>query len=119
MNKILSTLFAGAAMLALSGSVYAADEAARDAGKAPQNQTPGATVDQGGKDVNTEGRDAVRDANQDQSAGTVNEGNEDVTAEGRDPKKEEFQAELKKCDPLTGSQKKTCTDAAKKKHGQM
>jgi len=119
MNKILSTLFAGAALLALSSGVYAADEAARDTGKAPQNQTQGAPVDQAGKDVNAEGRDAARDANQGQSAGTVNEGNKDVTAEGRDPKKEEFQAELKKCDPMTGAQKKACIDAAKKKHGQM
>jgi hypothetical protein len=119
MNKLLSTLLAGAAALALTGGASAADETARDAGRAPQNQTQGAPVDQAGKDVNTESRESGRDANTGQAAGTVNEGNKDVTAEGRDPKKEEFQAELKKCDPMTGAQKKACIDAAKKKHGQM
>ena len=119
MNKLVSTLLAGAAALALSGGAFAADEAARDTGKDAQNQTQGAPVDQAGKDVNTDGREAGRDATEDQAAGTVKEGGEDVTAEGHDPMKEEYQAELKKCDPMTGSQKKTCTDAAKKKHGQM
>lgn len=119
MNKLLSAMLAGAAALALTGGASAADETARDTGKAPQNQTQGAPVDQAGKDVNTESRESGRDANSGQAAGTVNEGNKDVTAEGRDPKKEEFQAELKKCEPMTGAQKKACIDAAKKKHGQM
>lgn len=119
MNKLFSTMLAGAAVLALSGGAFAADEAARDTGKAPQNQTEGPTVDQAGKDVNAEGRDAGRDASEGQAAGTVNEGGKEVTAEGRDPKKDEYQAELKKCDPLAGEQKKICTDTAKKKHGQM
>ena len=119
MNKLVSTLLAGAAALALSGGAFAADEAARDINKDAQNQTQGAPVGQAGKDVNTDGRDAGRDATEAQAADTVNEGGEDVTAEGRDPMKEEYQAELKKCDDMTGSQKETCTDAAKKKHGQM
>lgn len=119
MNKILSTLLAGAAVLALSSGAYAEDKA-RDSGQTPQNQTQGAPVDQTGKDVNAEGRDTARDANQGQAAtGTVNEEKKDVSTEGRDPKKEEFQAEIKKCEALTGAQKKTCTDAAKKKHNQM
>lgn len=119
MNKILSTLLAGAAVLALSTGAYA-EEKARDSGQTPQNQTQGAPVDQAGKDVNADGRDTSRDANQGQATtGTVNEGNNDVATEGRDPKKEEFQAEIKKCDALTGAQKKSCTDAAKKKHNQM
>lgn len=120
MNKLLTTLLAGAAVLALSTGAYAADkEKARDAGKAPQNQTQGAPVDQAGTDVKTDGRQAPPDANEGQAAGTVNEGNKDVATEGRDPMKEEFHAEMKKCDALTGAQKKTCTTDAKKKHGQM
>lgn len=31
----------------------------------------------------------------------------------------EYQAALKKCDPLTGGDKQKCIDAAKKKFGQM
>lgn len=119
MNKLLSTLLAGAAVLALSTGAYAADEKARDAGKAPQNQTQGAPVDQAGTDVKTDGRQSPPEGNQGQAAGTVNEGNKDVATEGRDPKKEEFQAEMKKCEALTGAQKKACTDDAKKKYGQM
>jgi len=34
-------------------------------------------------------------------------------------KQEEYQAALKKCDPLTGAEKQKCIDTAKKKHGQM
>jgi hypothetical protein len=118
MNKLLSTLLAGAAVLALSSGAYA-EEKARDSGQAPQNQTQGAPVDQAGTDVKADGRQAPPDANQGQAAGTVNEGNKGVATEGRDLKKEEFQAEMKKCDALTGAQKKTCTDDVKKKHGQM
>lgn len=119
MNKFLSTLLAGAAVLVLSAGAYAAEEKARDTGKAPQNQTQGAPVDQAGTDVKTDGRQAPTDANDGQAADTVNEGNKDVATEGRDPKKEEFQAEMKKCEALTGAQKKTCSDDVKKKHGQM
>jgi hypothetical protein len=119
MNKLLSTMLAGVAVLALSSGVYAAEEKARDSGKEAQNQTQGAPVEEAGTDVNAEGRQAPPDANQGQAAGTVNEGNADVSTEGRDPKKEEFQAEMKKCDSLTGAQKTSCTDAAKKKYGQM
>ena len=32
---------------------------------------------------------------------------------------QEYLADIKKCDSMTGSQKKTCVDAAKKRHGQM
>ena len=39
-----------------------------------------------------------------------------ATASTRD---KEYQAALKKCDPLTGGDKTQCVDAAKKKHGQM
>lgn len=145
MNKLVSTLLAGAAALALSGGAFAAEEAGRDSGKDAQNQTQGAPVDPAGNDVNTDGRDAGhdstvtnegrdstvtnerdatvnnegREATEGQTTGTVKEGGEEVTAEGRDPVKQEYEAELKKCDSMTDSHKTTCTDAAKKKHGQM
>ena len=119
MNKLLSTLLAGVAVAALSTGVYAAEEKARDSGKDVQNQTQGAPVDQAGKDVGAAGREAPKDPDTGAAAGTVNEGNKDVATEGRDPKKEEFQAEMKKCDAMTGAQKKTCSDTAKKKYGQM
>ena len=136
MNKLVSTLLAGAAALALSGGAFAAEEAGRDSGKDAQNQTQGAPVDPAGHDVNTDGRDAGhdstvtnerdatvnnegREATEGQTTGTVKEGGEEVTAEGRDPVKQEYEAELKKCDSMTDSHKTTCTDAAKKKHGQM
>jgi hypothetical protein len=91
MSKLLSMILAGGAALAIGGTALANDPA-RDSGRDAQNQTQGAPVEQGDKDVATE---------------------------GRDPKKEEFQADLKKCDALSGAEKKSCTDAAKKKHGQM
>ena len=121
MNKLLKTLLAGAAVLALSGGAYAADqEKARDSGKDVQNQTQGAPVEAAGKDVNAQARDAARDTNQGQATGgTVDQENKDNTAQGRDPKKEDYQAALKKCDSMSGSQKKICVDDAKKKHGQM
>jgi hypothetical protein len=118
MNKLLSTLLAGVAVAALSTGAYA-EEKSRDSGKDVQNQTQGAPVDQAGKDVGTEGREAPRDPNAAATGGTVNEGKKDVATEGRDPKKEEFQAEMKKCDAMTGAQKQSCSDAAKKKYGQM
>jgi uncharacterized protein HemX len=34
-------------------------------------------------------------------------------------KQEEYQAALKKCDPMQGAEKTKCIDEAKKKHGQM
>ena len=39
-----------------------------------------------------------------------------ATASQRD---QEYQAALKKCEPLTGAEKTKCVDAAKKKSGQM
>ena len=39
-----------------------------------------------------------------------------ATASQRD---QEYQAALKKCEPLTGTDKTKCVDAAKKKSGQM
>ena len=51
MNKLLSTMLAGVAVLALSSGVYAAEEKARDSGKEPQNQTQGAPVEEAGTDV--------------------------------------------------------------------
>jgi len=119
MNKLLTTLLAGAAVLAVSGGVYAADEKGRDSGKAPQNQTQGAPVEETNKDVNAAGRDTARDSTPGTAGNTVDQENKDTTAQGRDPKKEDYQADLKKCDPMTGSQKKVCVDTAKKKHGQM
>jgi hypothetical protein len=34
-------------------------------------------------------------------------------------REQEYQAALKKCDPLAGAEKQKCIDEAKKKHGQM
>ena len=34
-------------------------------------------------------------------------------------KEQEYSAALKKCETLSGSEKAKCTEAAKKKHGQM
>jgi hypothetical protein len=117
MNKLLKALLAGAAVLALSGGAMAAEEAARDTGKDPQNQTQGAPVQESGSDVNTQSRDT--DATQGTTADTVDQENKDTTAEGRDPKKDDYQAELSKCDSMSASEKDMCVDAVKKKHGQM
>ncbi len=118
MNQLLKALLAGAAVLALNGGAMAADDTARDAGRDPQNQSQGAPVEESGTDVNTQARDTARDA-EGLAAGTVDQESKDTTAEGRDPKKEDYQAELKKCDSMGASQKKLCVDAAKKKYGQM
>lgn len=129
MSKLLSTLIAGA-VFALGGIAFAADEPARDSGQAPQSQPQGAPVEQGNEDVGTTGREAARDADktQNQARDTVDQTDTNVSAEGRNPdqpagsvpaKQEEYLADLKKCDSLSGAQKKDCIAAAKKKAGQL
>jgi hypothetical protein len=97
MNKLLSTLLAGAAVLALVATAVAADKA-----RSPdpvQNQAPEQT--QSGSDQNS----VVMDGAQ---AGAA------VSA-----KEQEYLASLKKCESLNGQQREQCVGAARKKAGQM
>lgn len=120
MSKLMKTLLAVVAAAALAGSAYAADtDKGRDSGTGVENQTQGAPVEETAVDANAEGRNPNPDPSQDTAGGAVEQENKDAMAEGRDLKKEDYQAELQKCDSMTGTQKQTCIDTAKKKHGQM
>ena len=120
MSKLLKTLMAAVAVAAFAGGAYAADtEKGRDSGRDVRNQTQGAPIQETAPDAAAAGRDAGRDADQGTAGNAVNQENKDTAAEGRDPKKTDYQAELKKCDSMSGAQKQTCIESAKKKHGQM
>jgi hypothetical protein len=95
MNKLLSTLLAGAAVLALSGVAVAADQEQSGNQPAPQDQAPSGAAQPG-------------------SAQEPTQPGADLTA-----KEQEYLAGLKKCETLDGDQKQQCIDAAKKKAGEM
>ena len=132
MSKLLSTLLAGAAALALSGSVIAADQQARDnqteaqpnatAGKPGQSEADRA---QSPNDSATTDRQSRKDGPNDSAQGkpTQNQadqaGTGDQTGGNMSAKQKAYSADLKKCDSMKSEQKSKCLATAKKKHGPM
>src|SRR6185436_14882230 len=90
MSKLLTMMTAGALALSLGGIVCAAE-------RNPDGQQPKAQQPQAQQPMD------------DPAAGGA-------TASQRD---QEYLASLKKCEPLTGTERSKCIDAARKKHGQL
>ena len=95
MNKLLTMMTAGALALSLGGIVCAAEK--NPDGQQPKAQQPKAQQPQAQQPMD------------DPAAGGA-------TASQRD---QEYLASLKKCEPLTGTERSKCIDAARKKHGQL
>ncbi len=132
MSKLLSTLLAGAAALALSGSVIAADQQARDnQTEAQPNATQGkpgqseADRAQSPNDSATTNRESRKGGPNDSAQGkpTQNQadqaGTENQTGGNTSAKQKAYSADLKKCDSMQSDQKRRCIATAKKKHGPM
>jgi hypothetical protein len=95
MSKLLTMMTAGALALSLGGIVCAAER--NPDGQQPKAQQPKAQQPQAQQPMD------------DPAAGGA-------TASQRD---QEYLASLKKCEPLTGTERSKCIDAARKKHGQL
>ena len=95
MSKLLTMMTAGALALSLGGIVCAAEK--NPDGQQPKAQQPKAQQPQAQQPMD------------DPAAGGA-------TASQRD---QEYLASLKKCEPLTGTERSKCIDAARKKHGQL
>jgi hypothetical protein len=136
MSKLLSTFLAGAAALALSGTVIAADQQSRDKQTEAQpnatNATPGKPGQRdadrvqspSGSTTNanaTPGKPGQRDADRVQSpnGSTTTEQSQNQSGGEMSAKEKEYLADLKKCDSMSSEKKRTCVDMAKKKHGQI
>lgn len=140
MRKLLTTLLAGAAALALSGSVIAADQQSRDnqteaqpnatAGKPGQSdadraQSPNdsATTNRqsrkGGPNDPAQGKPTQNQADQSGTDDSKMGRNEDQTGGDLSAQEKQYSADLKKCDTLKSEQQQKCVATAKKKHGQM
>ena len=95
MSKLLTMMTAGALALSLGGMVYSAER--NQDSTQPKAQQPKAQQPQAQQPID------------DPAAGGA-------TASQRD---QEYLASLKKCEPLTGTDRSKCIDAARKKHGQL
>jgi hypothetical protein len=105
MSKLVSILTASMLALTLNGTLLAQQETNRDDTVRQPSETQGGTENdatQGGDAA--QGDAAVPDAAQ---QGDLTE------------REQEYLSALKKCEPLTGSDKENCIERAKKKHGQM
>ena len=136
MSKLLSTLLAAAAMLALSGTVSAADQQSRDTQTQAQ---PNATQDKPGQQTERipQSQDgsqqshkgaATKDSTQGgqsqngAQAGTSEDKmgrSQDQAGGDMEAKDKQYSADLKRCDSMRGAKKQKCMDSAEKKHGHM
>jgi hypothetical protein len=100
MNKLVSTLLGGAAVLTLSASAIAADPDQPRELPVPHNQVPAGATPPG----------SVQD-------GVIVDGAQAGATVSA--KEQAYLAGLKKCETLQGEQKEQCIDAARKKAGEM
>ena len=138
MSKLLSTLLAAAAMLALSGTVSAADQPSRDTqtqaqpnatqDKPGQQQTDRMPQSQDGSQQSHKGAAAKDSTQGGQSQNGAQTGtsddkmgrNHDQAGGGEmEAKDKQYSADLKKCNSMKGAKMQKCMDAAEKKHGHM
>ena len=136
MSKLLTMLMAGALALTLSGFAAAQNQPA-DAAAGGATNTPPAMSEEGSAGKPTAGgaTDTPPAVSEEESAGKAAAGGVtntppamseeesagkaaagDVTAPQGE---QEYLAALKKCEALTGTDKSTCVEAAKKKLGEM
>ena len=99
MNKLVSILTASMLALAVNGAVLAQQDTNRDDTQRQPSETQGGTQEQPDQGAGAQG-------------GAAQQG--DLTE-----KEQEYLSALKKCEPLTGSDKQNCIESAKQKHGQM
>ena len=99
MNKLVSILTASMLALAVNGAVLAQQDTNRD----DTQRQPSETQEQPDQGAGAQG---------DAAPGAAQQG--DLTE-----KEQEYLSALKKCEPLTGSDKENCIESAKQKHGQM
>lgn len=148
MSKLLSALLLGAVALGMNSTAMAADRPATD-NQARDNQTqaqpnaPDRKPDQRDADRAAQGGNAGTRQSQDsgntqagandptqhnQTANQADKAGADEGNMGRRPnqpggdvtaREQEYLADIKKCDSLSGDQKKQCISAAKKKAGEM
>jgi hypothetical protein len=147
MSRLLTTLLAGAAAVSFTGAAFAAEQAKDPQSRDNQTQAqPNATkgkpeqsdAQAGGNATGPAGSSSGAQQSQtgqsndpvqhNQTENQANKAGADEGNMGRKPdqpggqataKEQEYLADMKKCDSMTGAQKKTCVDAAKKRHGQM
>ena len=114
MSKLLNFLMAGALALTLGGFAVAQNQPT-DPAQSGATNTPPAMSEEGsaGKQAEGDATNAPQAKSEEETAGKQAES--DAAA----APSEEYTAALKKCDPLTGTDKSKCVDAAKKKHGQI
>jgi len=104
MSKLVSILTASMLALAMNGAVLAQQETNRDDSERQPSETQGGTQDETNQGGTAQG-DAAAPA---------------ATPEGDLTEDEQaYLSALKKCEPLTGSDKENCIQSAKEKHGQM
>ena len=145
MSRLLTTLLAGASALAFAGTAVAADQdkdpQRRDnqtqaqpnatQGKPEQSDAARAGGDASGPSGSSSTQAAGQSNDPEQHNQTQNQAREAGADEGNMGRKpnqpggtvsadeQEYLTDLKKCDSMTGASKRTCVDAAKKRHGQM
>lgn len=143
MNRLLTTLLAGASALAFAGSALAEqqdkDPQRRDNQTQTQpNATQGKPEQQDARDSSTtgaggtSGNQAAGQSNdpvmRNQTENQAEQAGADEGNMGRKPnqpggtvsaEEQAYLTDLQECDSMSGSQKQTCVDAAKKRHGQM
>jgi uncharacterized membrane protein YebE (DUF533 family) len=105
MSKLLTMMTGGALVLSLGGMVCAADR--NQDSQQPKAQQPKAQQPQAQQPKTQQPQ--AQEPIDDPAAGGA-------TASQRD---QEYLASLKKCEPLTGTERSKCIDAARKKHGQL
>ena len=112
MNKLLSALTAGMMVLAMNGFAVAQDAASQP--NTEQSAKPETQQDTQAQPAGQAGDSAKQDT---QAQPAAQSG--DVAKQDSSAKEEEYSAALKKCEALSGSEKAKCTEAAKKKNGEM
>jgi len=138
MSKLLTTLLAGAAALSFAGTALAADkdpqrrdnqtQAQPNAPQGKPGQSDAQAAGGAGNSQQSQTGQSNDPTQHNQTENQANKAGADEGNMGRRPdqpggqvtaKEQEYLADIQKCDSMTGAQKKTCVDAAKKRHGQM
>jgi len=113
MSKLLNFLLAGTLVLTVGFAV--AQNKPADPAQSGATNTPPAVSEEGSAGKQAEGDATKAPQAKSEEGSAAKQAESGATASPS----EEYTAALKKCDPLTGTDKSQCVDAAKKKHGQI